>query len=746
MGERQLSLLKTTLLLGVLGLLLQRVTIGYPSFLSRATEMASLVHLQAGLLLAVAMLFRQTRVVAGVFGILFLGWIVDWLFFMGGRWQDIVVGAVAYTLLFGWTLACARLMGWPREGAAVQLQLRDLPPFVGVGLLLYPVGIALIGWLASWQLFVAEERLPVTVEVFFAKLFGVLVVTLPLVTGWAERRTPVPRSLRISSFGWLLVLVLAVAASYTFEHYLRAQLGLHGGRALPLMDFRFVLFVLLGVAVIRLRYPVAMALLSASLLLVAYGAANAATASNTPLGFINLLHIAVELGVLQVAMLYLLIILRNGRANARRLDEETRRDTVTGLPNLKALRSGAAAQPRAPTHRQLGYLVLDRTEDLISVYGLDVQAEVMTQAAGRLGEDVQAFVVGTGQLVVLPTASADMADCWDRLMAGLQHVQIQAGGGRFRLLPYLGVAAFDEDTQDALESAVRSASQLAFQARHNSELNPLLHDPEETRVGAWQTVSGAADALALLRNDQVELHFQPIQRLDPATGAIDPGQTMHGEVLCRLRDDDGTLLMPGAFLPQVEAVGRGAELDLAVVRTLFAQLAAQPQAVPRFARLSVNLTGQSLASAGFGRKLLALMDSAPIPGSQLIFEITETAAILQASTARELLDRLRERGCLIAIDDFGVGMQSFERLKTLPVDMIKIDGSFVRNVAAGGKDHAVVQACVAVAQAFGAQTVAEFVEDTRTAECLHALGVDWVQGYLISPPRPLQPLLEQPTV
>jgi EAL domain-containing protein (putative c-di-GMP-specific phosphodiesterase class I) len=740
MGEHRLSSLKTVLLLGLVGLVLQRVNIGYPSFLSRSVEPASLVHLQAGLLLAVAMLFRSVRTLAGVCSVLYLGWVADWMCFMGGAWYDLPVGLAAYVVMFGLTWGCARLMGWPRAPAQARLLLDDLPRFFGVGLLLYPIGLALIAALASLYFFSGGERLAVTVEVYFAKLFGVLVVTLPLVTAWTERHTAVPRRWRLRSLGWLLLLMAVVAASYRFEGYLRDQMGTAVGVSLPLMDFRFTLFVLLGAAVIRLRYPLAMLLLSGCLLLIAYGAASAATLSNTPLGFINLLHIAVELGVLQVAMLYLLIVLRDGRAHARRLDEETRIDAVTGLPNLKALR-GEAGIARMPDERRLGFLVLDRTEDLVSSYGLDVQAEVMRQAAARLAQDVKPFVVGTGQLVLLPCPGARVDTLWDRLMDSLQHVQIEAGGGRFRLLPYLGVAVFAQDALDDLEAALRQASQLAFQARRNSELHPLLQESQEMRVGSWQTRGDAEDALSLLRGGRVELYFQPIHRLDPVTGGIEAGATLHGEVLCRLRDEHGTLRMPGDFLPQIEAMGRGAELDLAVVQALFALLRTHPEARSRFARLSINLTGQSLASTGFARKLEALLDHAPVGGAQLIFEITETAAILQASNARALLDRLRVRGCLIAIDDFGVGMQSFERLKTLPVDMIKIDGSFVRNVTAGGKDHAVVQACVAVARAFGAQTVAEFVEDTATADCLHALGVDWVQGYLISPPYPLQALL-----
>ena len=125
----------------------------------------------------------------------------------------------------------------------------------------------------------------------------------------------------------------------------------------------------------------------------------------------------------------------------------------------------------------------------------------------------------------------------------------------------------------------------------------------------------------------------------------------------------------------------------------------------------------------------------------LRFDVTEATLAQTKWTHNDALPRLRELGVTIAIDDFGVGMQSFERLKDLPVDVIKIDGSFIRNVTQRGKDYALVQASAAVARAFGAQTVAEFVQDEETVVCLRELDIDWIQGYLVSQPEPLGEVL-----
>ncbi|RZA31786.1 MAG: EAL domain-containing protein, partial [Lysobacteraceae bacterium] len=312
--------------------------------------------------------------------------------------------------------------------------------------------------------------------------------------------------------------------------------------------------------------------------------------------------------------------------------------------------------------------------------------------------------------------------------------------------PYMGVAGYADATGEKVDAALLAASQLAFDARRHSEVRPLYEQQESAGLHDLQRqqMYDAAEALACLRNERVVLYFQAIRALgadEPASPG--PVSRLHGEVLCRLRDPAGELIVPARFLHPIEAAGRGVELDLAVLNALFRQLRAAPHALPHCERLGINLTGQSLTSTSFREKLRELLADSPLPLSRLCFEITETAAISNTVVASRLLDELRAQGCSIAIDDFGVGMQSFERLKELPLDVIKIDGSFIRNVAQRGTDYALVQASVAVAKAFGARTVAEFVEDQATVDCLRELGVDFIQGYLVAKPRPLGEALSE---
>ncbi|MEP6907286.1 MAG: EAL domain-containing protein, partial [Pseudoxanthomonas sp.] len=321
------------------------------------------------------------------------------------------------------------------------------------------------------------------------------------------------------------------------------------------------------------------------------------------------------------------------------------------------------------------------------------------------------------------------------------------GGQRLHLLPYMGVAEYATASRCAVDAALLAASDLAFEAKRHNEVRPLYdqHDAASRHETQRQQMYDAAEALACLRNQRVVLYFQPIRSLaDHVAGPTARASgKLHGEVLCRLRNPAGELIMPSRFLGPIEAAGRGVELDLAVLNALFQQLRAAPEALAYCERIGINLTGQSLASASFQKQLRSLLADSPLPLSRLCFEITETAAISSTAVASSLLDELRAQGCSIAIDDFGVGMQSFERLKALPLDVIKIDGSFIRNVTQHGKDYALVKASVAIAQAFGARTVAEFVEDEETVACLQELGVDFIQGYLITPPRPLTDVLAE---
>jgi EAL domain-containing protein (putative c-di-GMP-specific phosphodiesterase class I) len=157
--------------------------------------------------------------------------------------------------------------------------------------------------------------------------------------------------------------------------------------------------------------------------------------------------------------------------------------------------------------------------------------------------------------------------------------------------------------------------------------------------------------------------------------------------------------------------------------------------------LSVNLSGRTMGDADFAGWLEALLTDTPVPHGRLVFEITETAAIVNLERARALADTLRRLGCRLALDDFGAGFASFSYLKHLCFDLLKIDGEFVRGLRDNPTDRLVVEAVVAIARGLGTPSLAEFVTDADTLDAVRDLGVDYAQGFHLGRPVPVDEAL-----
>nr|WP_305909372.1 EAL domain-containing protein [Methylomarinum sp. Ch1-1]MDP4522279.1 EAL domain-containing protein [Methylomarinum sp. Ch1-1] len=215
---------------------------------------------------------------------------------------------------------------------------------------------------------------------------------------------------------------------------------------------------------------------------------------------------------------------------------------------------------------------------------------------------------------------------------------------------------------------------------------------------------------------------------------------LHFETLIRYRNRNGATIPPGAFLPAAERYNMAAALDRWVIENLFAWLAGKPDFLTKLSLCSVNLSGLSLSD----ESMLTFIDQQfkrwEIPTQKICFEITETAAISNLNNARQFIDSLRQKGCLFSLDDFGSGLSSFAYLKNLPVDFIKIDGLFVKDILDDEVDRAMVESINSVGHVMGKKTIAEFVENEAILAQLDELGVDYAQGYGIAKPIPLDEL------
>jgi diguanylate cyclase (GGDEF)-like protein/PAS domain S-box-containing protein len=227
------------------------------------------------------------------------------------------------------------------------------------------------------------------------------------------------------------------------------------------------------------------------------------------------------------------------------------------------------------------------------------------------------------------------------------------------------------------------------------------------------------------------------QRIVPVND-VEKGE--HYELLIRMIDEDGGLVPPGFFLPAVERYGLASTMDRWVIRNALDWLEADPARHQRLHLCTINLSGKSLGDEYFHEFLDEQLNGTSVPASKICFEITETAAITNLGKATDFMRRFKRRGCHFALDDFGSGMSSFAYLKALPVDYLKIDGVFVKDIVEDSVDHAMVRSINEVAQVIGLKTIAEFVESEDIFHALRAIGVDYAQGYWVAKPQPLDSL------
>lgn len=267
----------------------------------------------------------------------------------------------------------------------------------------------------------------------------------------------------------------------------------------------------------------------------------------------------------------------------------------------------------------------------------------------------------------------------------------------------------------------------------------LYHQDDEElrrRQLEMESVNLVHEALA---NNRLELFAQTIYQLEES----DDSHKMHFEILVRIKSDDGEYISPGIFMPASEKYNVAHLIDKSVVTKTLAWLEDNMTNFDELGLCSINLSGQSMGNKEFVRFLLETIEHSSVPSHKLCIEITETAAMGNMDRAIELFTKIKQRGCMIALDDFGSGLSSFGYLKKLPVDIVKIDGLFVRDMDTNETDFIMVRSINDLAKQMGKKTVAEFVENAAIIDKLIELGVDYGQGYIIGKPKPLAELVAE---
>jgi EAL domain-containing protein (putative c-di-GMP-specific phosphodiesterase class I) len=236
---------------------------------------------------------------------------------------------------------------------------------------------------------------------------------------------------------------------------------------------------------------------------------------------------------------------------------------------------------------------------------------------------------------------------------------------------------------------------------------------------------------AALELDRFCLYTQKILALKTAHN---PEDGTHVELLLRMQDESGAIISPASFIGAAERFNLMPAIDRWVIAKAFSEIAKHGDKTVTW---SINLSGTSVGDERLVDYIVEQRERYGISFRQVCFEITETAAISNLQKATALIENLRASGCRFALDDFGVGMSSFNYLKHLRVDYLKIDGSFVKQLVTSELDRAIVRSITQVAHAAGKQTIAEFAESETIIDCLREMGVDYAQGYGVGFPVPI---------
>ncbi len=298
----------------------------------------------------------------------------------------------------------------------------------------------------------------------------------------------------------------------------------------------------------------------------------------------------------------------------------------------------------------------------------------------------------------------------------------------------IGISAINRASGNSVD-LLKEADAACYAAKDNgrNRVHVFRPDDEELalRQGEMQWVEKIQQGL---EQNRFCLYGQPIVPI------AHHEQGMHFETLVRYQDASGHIIPPGAFLPAAERYNLAPALDRWVISHLFQWIATEPGFLEALSLCSVNLSGLSMSDETMLVFISEQFAKWDIPAHKICFEVTETAAIANLSHATRFINQLKERGCLFSLDDFGSGLSSFAYLKNLPVEYLKIDGLFVKDILDDKVDLAMVKSINEVGHVMGKKTIAEFVENEQIFNLLKELGVDYAQGYGIGKPVPLNEL------
>lgn len=397
---------------------------------------------------------------------------------------------------------------------------------------------------------------------------------------------------------------------------------------------------------------------------------------------------------------------------------------------------------RAKTQHALCYIDLDQFKIINDTCGHNAGDEMLRQLSAILQNTVRqsdslARLGGDEFGVLMERCSIDNAHrVCKTLLEAIQDFQFSWEQYSFKIGASMGLVPITINTINMIE-LLKHADAACYQAKDQGRNRIHVYRPEDAEIaqrhGEMQWVTRINKALD---ENRFCLYAQPILCLDENT-------KKHYEILLRMIDERGNIVQPNAFLPAAERYDLISKIDYWVIENAISLLTSNPVFIEQIDFCSINISGSSLSEPDILNFIIDHLSKSELDGKQLCFEITETVVISNMVRAMKFISTLKGLGCKFALDDFGSGLSSFAYLKNLPVDFLKIDGVFVKDIVDDPIDHAMVKSINEIGHVMGMKTIAEFVENDEIKGMLREIGVNYAQGYGIGKPEPLDVIINR---
>jgi len=418
-----------------------------------------------------------------------------------------------------------------------------------------------------------------------------------------------------------------------------------------------------------------------------------------------------------------------------RLQFSVEHDDLTGLSNRRKLEQmldiSLIQSRNFNTQSTLFYVDLDRFKVLNDAEGHIVGDALLVQISntfrGFFTPQDTIVRIGSDEFAILvDNIDSDQAlKKAEELRTLLDGYSFEHMDNHYHLSASIGVKFITPDTKLMAGDVLAHANQACYTAKQRGRNQVHLYSTEDHEMGLLRhSVQWAPRIRAALKQGDFLLEFQPIY-------SVSNKEVSHYECLIRMRGEDNTIYYPNDFIPVAEAMGLIQQVDLWVVNHVFDIMRTMPEDLSFTMNLSGNIFLEQKLYPLVERKLT----QTGVDPSRVVFEITETSAISNFEQTKDMVNRLRGLGCRFALDDFGAGFNSYSYLKHFPVDILKIDGGFIKDLERDPVDQLLVKSMVDVAHSLGKKTVAEYVEHQSTMDLLEELGVDYIQGFLVGKPQ-----------